>query len=88
LSKNELSHDEINMFGLTSSFGSLYEGHIIRLKTDTNDQTRFVLLLASTHHVHVQPILSDDLLVEFNQQAHAQVRLDSVRVIEFDDIDY
>ncbi len=37
------------MFELTSEFGDIYEGHIIRINND-----KLVLLLASTYHSHIQ----------------------------------
>ncbi|CAF1222036.1 unnamed protein product [Adineta ricciae] len=49
LHPNELSKHEIKMFDLTSAFGDLYEGHIIRINND-----KLILLLASAHHSHVK----------------------------------
>lgn len=37
------------MFGLTSTYGDIYEGHIIRMNKE-----KLVLLLASAHHSHIQ----------------------------------
>ena len=37
------------MFDLTSAFGDLYEGHIIRINND-----KLILLLASAHYSHVK----------------------------------
>lgn len=37
------------MFGLTSTYGDVYEGHIIRMNKE-----KLVLLLASAHHSHIQ----------------------------------
>lgn len=44
------------MFGLTSAFGDIYEGHIIRINGD-----KLVLLLASAHHSHIQFSLPSNL---------------------------
>ncbi|CAF0888177.1 unnamed protein product [Adineta ricciae] len=49
LHPNELSKHEIKMFDLTSTFGDLYEGHVIRINND-----KLILLLASVHHSHVK----------------------------------
>jgi hypothetical protein len=37
------------MFELTSEFGDIYEGHIIRINKE-----KLVLLLASTYHSHIK----------------------------------
>lgn len=37
------------MFELTSEFGDIYEGHIIRI-----NQEKLVLLLTSTYHSHIK----------------------------------
>ena len=37
------------MFGLTSAYGDIYEGHIIRMNKE-----KLVLLLASANHSHIQ----------------------------------
>ena len=42
------------MFELTSDFGDIYEGHIIRIKNEENNQEKLVLLLASARHSDVK----------------------------------
>ncbi len=43
------------MFELTSEFGEIYEGHIIRINKE-----KLVLLLASTHHSDIKLAQSED----------------------------
>ena len=44
------------MFGLTSVFGDIYEGHIIRI-----NKNKLVLLLASAHHSHIKLSRAENL---------------------------
>ena len=44
------------MFELTSEFGEIYEGHIIRI-----NQEKLVLLLASTNHSYIKLSQIDNL---------------------------
>jgi hypothetical protein len=44
-----LSKHEIKMFELTSDFGEIYEGHIIRI-----NKQKLVLLLASADHSDIE----------------------------------
>lgn len=49
LHSNELTANEIEMFDLTSDFGDIYEGHILRINHD-----KLTLLLSSTDHSYIK----------------------------------
>lgn len=59
------------MFELTSTFGDIYEGHIVRINND-----KLVLLLASTYHSNVK------LSQITNDPANIDNKTDKVNIIE------
>ncbi|CAF4265277.1 unnamed protein product, partial [Rotaria sp. Silwood2] len=77
LHPNELSKHEIKMFELTSEFGDIYEGHIIRINNE-----KLVLLLASTYHSDIKLTQSDDFKNIINDSTNFDVRINSQSTIE------
>ncbi|UJR22823.1 hypothetical protein I4U23_025853 [Adineta vaga] len=76
---NELSKHEIKMFELTSTFGDIYEGHIIKINKD-----KIVLLLASTYHSNIKlsQVANDPTNIDTKtdqQSTIEQIILDHVR---------
>ncbi|CAF4638904.1 unnamed protein product [Rotaria magnacalcarata] len=72
LHPNELSKHEIKMFDLTSEFGDLYEGHIIRINKE-----KLVLLLASTYYSDVKLAQSEDLEQIINNSIAFDTKMNS-----------
>ena len=64
------------MFDLTSEFGDIYEGHIIRINKE-----KLVLLLASAYHSNIQLNQSEDLRNDLDDDlAHLDSQLDPVYI--------
>jgi hypothetical protein len=66
------------MFDLTSDFGDIYEGHIIRIKHEENNEEKLVLLLASASHSNVKLTPLKDLENISADPANLDARLDPV----------
>ncbi|CAM4915049.1 unnamed protein product [Rotaria socialis] len=77
LHPNELSKHEIKMFDLTSEFGDLYEGHIIRINKE-----KLVLLLASTYYSDVKLAQSEDLEQIINNSIAFDTKINSQSTLE------
>ena len=63
------------MFDLTSEFGDIYEGHIVRMNNE-----RLVLLLASAHHSSIKLTRFADLNETTPDPAHIDARTDPVSI--------
>ncbi|CAF3669561.1 unnamed protein product [Rotaria sp. Silwood1] len=77
LHPNELSKHEIKMFELTSEFGDIYEGHIIRI-----NKKKLVLLLASTYHSNIKLVQSHDFKNIINDSTNLDIGINSQSRIE------
>ena len=61
------------MFDLTSEFGDIYEGHVIRINNE-----KLVLLLASAHHSNIKLTRFADFNEMTPDPAHIDASMDPV----------